>query len=67
MSQKRHNKNLKRKQSKPVLSKFERKQQKIRNKIINDGLEPIRINLLDSLDKKTLASQQSYDNHRSTH
>ena len=66
MSQKRHNKNLKRKQSKPTLSKFERKQQKIRNKIINDGLEPIRINLLDSLDKKIQASQMSSDTHHST-
>lgn len=66
MSQKRHNKNLKRKQSKPSLSKFERRQERIRSKIINDGLLPIRINLLDSLDKKIQASQMSSDTHRST-
>lgn len=63
MSQKRQSKNLKRKKSKPVLSKFERRQVKIRNKIINDGLEPIRINLLDSLDKRTQAYLESSGNH----
>jgi hypothetical protein len=64
MSQKRQSKNIKRKKSKPQLSKFERKQERIRTKIINDGLLPIRINLLDNLDKKIQASQMSSDNHR---
>jgi len=65
MSQKRQSKNIKRKKSKPQLSKFERRQERIRAKIINDGLQPIRINLLDNLDKKIQASQMSSDNHRS--
>lgn len=62
MSQKRQAKNLKRKKSKPQLSKFEKKQAAIRAKIINDGLEPIRTNLLSNLDKNTQAYRQSYDN-----
>jgi hypothetical protein len=66
MSQKRQAKNLKRKKLKPVLSKFERRQVKIRNKIINDGLEPIRTNLLNSLGKNTQAYLQSSDNHHNT-
>jgi hypothetical protein len=59
MSQKRQSKNLKRKKSKPTLSKFERKQAKIRADIINKGLEPIRTNLLDSLDKSIQAYHSS--------
>ncbi len=59
MSQKRQSKNLKRKKSKPQLSKFERRQAKIRADIINKGLEPIRTNLLDSLDKSIQAYRSS--------
>lgn len=67
MSQKRQAKNLKRKKSKPQLSKFERRQEKIRAKIVNDGLEPIRTSLLDSLDKNSQAYQQSSDTRHSAH
>lgn len=63
MSQKRQLKNIKRKKDKVVLSKFERRQQKIRAKIINDGLEPIRTNLLDNLDKSIQAYPQSSGTH----
>lgn len=66
MSQKRHSKNLKRKKDKPYISKFERKQAKIRAEIINKGLEPIRTNLLDNLDKSIQAYHQSSDTHHST-
>jgi hypothetical protein len=61
MSQKRHLKNLKRKKSKPKLSKFDRKQEKIRAEIINSALDPTRTNLLSSLNKNTQASRQSSD------
>jgi len=67
VSQKRQQKNLKRKKSKPTLSKFERKQAKIREEIVNNGLEAIRTNLLSSLDKNSQAYQQSYDTHHSAH
>ena len=67
MSQKRQQKNLKRKKSKPSLSKFERKQEKIRTKIVSDGLETIRTNLLNSLGKNSQAYQQSSDTHHSAH
>ena len=66
MSQKRQAKNLKRKKSKPKLSKFDKKQEAIRAKIINDGLKPIRTNLLNSLGKSTQAYQQSSDTRHST-
>lgn len=66
MSQKRQAKNLKRKKSKPQLSRFEKKQEAIRAKIINDGLEAIRINLLSSLDKNTQAYQHASGSHHST-
>jgi len=56
MTQKRHTKNVKRKLNKKKLSKFEKQQKKIRNKIINDGLLAIRINLLNNQDKNTQAS-----------
>jgi len=56
MTQKRHIKNIKRKSNKKNLSKFERQQQKIRNKIINDGLLAIQTNLLNNQDKKTQAN-----------
>lgn len=59
MSQKRQAKNLKRKQGKPQLSKFEKQQQLIRAKIINDALEPIRINLLSNLDKSAQEDHQN--------
>jgi 16S rRNA U1498 N3-methylase RsmE len=65
MSQKRHLKNLKRKKSKPQLSKFEQKQEKIRAEIINAAMSPIRTNLLNSLNKNTQASQQSSGSHHS--
>lgn len=61
---KRALKNKKRVKDKPYISKFERKQEKIRANIINAALKPIRTNLLNSLDKNILASQQSSDNHR---
>lgn len=61
MSQKRHSKNLKRIKNKPHISKFEKKQAAIRSKIINDGLEPIRTNLLSNLNKNNQASQKSSD------
>ena len=66
MSQKRQAKNLKRKKNKPQLSKFEKKQALIRAKIISDALEPIRTNLLNSLDKNTQAYLQSSDNPHNT-
>ena len=66
MSQKRHSKNLKRKKSKPSLSKFERRQERVRSEIINDGLQTIRKGLLSNLDKNTQAYHQSYDSHHST-
>jgi hypothetical protein len=50
MTQKRHIKNTKRKSNKKKLSKFERQQQKIRNKIINDGLLAIQTNILNNTD-----------------
>lgn len=56
MTQKRNTKNLKRKSNKKKLSKFERQQQRIRNKIINDGLLAIQTNLLNNQDKSTQAS-----------
>jgi hypothetical protein len=56
MTQKRNTKNLKRKLNKKKLSKFERQQQRIRNKIINDGLLAIQTNLLNNQDKNTQAS-----------
>jgi hypothetical protein len=56
MTQKRNIKNLKRKLNKKKLSKFERQQQRIRNKIINDGLLAIQTNLLNNQDKNTQAS-----------
>jgi hypothetical protein len=59
MTQKRHKKNLKRKSKKPKVSKFERKVERIRAKIISDALIPIRTNLLNSLDKKMLEDRQS--------
>jgi len=59
LSQKRHKKNLKRKSKKPMLSKSERKIERIRAKIISDGLKPIQTNLLGSLDKKMLEGCQS--------
>jgi hypothetical protein len=65
LSQKRHKKNLKRKLKKPRASKFERKVERIRAKIINDALAIIRINLLNSLDKRMLEDRQSDTFHRS--
>jgi hypothetical protein len=64
LSQKRHNKNLKRKSKKPKTSKFERKIERIRSKIVNDALVTIRTNLLNSLDKKMLEDRQSEAFHR---
>jgi hypothetical protein len=65
MTQKRHKKNLKRKSKKPKVSKFERKVERIRAKIINDALYAIRTNLLSNLDKKMLEDRQSDTFHRS--
>jgi hypothetical protein len=56
MTQKRYTKNLKRKSKNKKISKFERKQEKIRNKIINEGLLAIRANLLNNQDRSTQAS-----------
>jgi len=50
MTQKRHTKNIKRKLNKKHLSKFERQQERIRNKIINDGLLAIQTNILNNTD-----------------
>jgi hypothetical protein len=63
MSQKRHKKNLKRKQGKPYVSKFDRKQAKIRQQVILEGLKPIQANLLSNLDKSTQEAPQSGVNH----
>lgn len=63
MSQKRQRKNLKRKQAKPYISKFDRKQAKIRQQVIEEGLRPIRINLLNSLGKSAQEGPQSVENH----
>jgi hypothetical protein len=59
LTQKRHSKNLKRKSKKPKTSKFERKIERIRAKIINDALVTIRTNLLSNLDKRILEDRQS--------
>lgn len=63
MSQKRYTKNKKRQSNKPKLSKFQKRQERIRNKIINDALAPIRTNLLSSLDKSTLEALQNAESH----
>jgi hypothetical protein len=63
MSQKRHAKNLKRKQKKPYISKFDRKQAKIREQIIREALIPIQTSLLNNLDKNNQASQHLGDIH----
>lgn len=59
MSQKRHKKNLKRKQNKPYISKFDKKQAKIRQMVISEGLEAIRRDLLGSQDKSAQVAPQS--------
>lgn len=45
MSQKRHAKNLKRKQNKPQLSKEQRREKAIRSKIISDSVNQLLSNI----------------------
>jgi ABC-type uncharacterized transport system auxiliary subunit len=64
MTQKRYKKNLKRKSKKPKLSKFEIKQENIRNSIINDALVNLRTSLLNNQNRSTQASRMIEQSRR---